>query len=783
MSQQDEAQNQQQDQDFMQRLTYLEDRIKNTPQNGYNKQNNAFDQSEQFIQQQQNQGQQQPGIQTQKKKSEDIIKSNEFNNQVLGTKTKQQTNKLQDEKKSNSPFQNKNNDQLINPFNNQPKLPLFSKKRQGSSSPMLSKDSMDRKQAQNMYIKQNQNPNLFDASQLEGYQSINNNNNPNLKNINIQQIQQMNEQEQDQYQRQQIQQQQLNFQKQSPYYGSTSGNVERDNYKSTSNSDKNSRNRSESEDSNDYSNDNNDLKCNEHSQEGIDSKLGEELKNNQKITQFFSFAVKRTSTSKTNEKFKSFQNKGNKTELINNKQQKQYTGCEIGENYDMNGQNRGQSSNTASVSENQAIRKMSEELQKKNEIIKQKEQQLLKIKQTLASKQNELEMTSQFYNNYQEKVKQITAQSKLELEQYKRNERKQEILVSKSRLGQIGQQRDGTQFKDIWIDESMKLQNRREHLEREKLLLIQKIKLDYEESNCRFGKNDLSIQEQWPLLQQRYQLLSLLGKGGFSEVYKGFDLVDMIPVACKIHQLNPNWSEQSKNSYVKHAVRESRIHQQFKHPNIVKLYDSVEIDQDAFSTVLEYCEGPDLAYYLKEQKALTEKEAKVLIKQIVSGLKYMHSFTPKVIHYDLKPQNILFHKGQLKISDFGLSKVMMENNETRMELTSQGVGTYWYLPPETFLSESQSYVGTKVDVWSLGVIFYEMIYGKRPFGNGMSQSKILEEKIILKSTQVQFPQKSPVQNFPISKECQDFIRRCLTYRYEDRWDIKEISNSPYLQKK
>lgn len=80
---------------------------------------------------------------------------------------------------------------------------------------------------------------------------------------------------------------------------------------------------------------------------------------------------------------------------------------------------------------------------------------------------------------------------------------------------------------------------------------------------------------------------------------------------------------------------------------------------------------------------LGEKEAKNTIKQILAGLKFLNEKSQKVIHYDLKPQNILFHKGLVKISDFGLCKIMSDD-ETKMELTSQGVGTYWYLPPECF---------------------------------------------------------------------------------------------------
>lgn len=94
----------------------------------------------------------------------------------------------------------------------------------------------------------------------------------------------------------------------------------------------------------------------------------------------------------------------------------------------------------------------------------------------------------------------------------------------------------------------------------------------------------------------------MLGKGGFSEVYKGYDLDELIYTAVKIHQLNPNWSENSKGNYIKHALRENNVHKELSHPNIVKLFDTVEIDANSFGTILEYCDGVDLSHYMKTHK-------------------------------------------------------------------------------------------------------------------------------------------------------------------------------------
>lgn len=118
----------------------------------------------------------------------------------------------------------------------------------------------------------------------------------------------------------------------------------------------------------------------------------------------------------------------------------------------------------------------------------------------------------------------------------------------------------------------------------------------------------------WPVLGKKYQLLNLLGKGGFSEVYKAYDLEQFKEVACKIHQLNPNWSETAKANYIKHALRETSVHKELSHPNIVKLYDTIEIDSNSFGTILEYCDGPDLSQYIKKYKQIPEKDAKLIIR-------------------------------------------------------------------------------------------------------------------------------------------------------------------------
>ncbi|XP_063359334.1 serine/threonine-protein kinase tousled-like 2 isoform X8 [Cydia amplana] len=324
--------------------------------------------------------------------------------------------------------------------------------------------------------------------------------------------------------------------------------------------------------------------------------------------------------------------------------------------------------------------------------------------------------------------------------------------------------------------EDADLQLEMEKLERERNLHIRELKRIHNEDQSRFS--------QHPVLSERYLLLMLLGKGGFSEVHKAFDLREQRYTACKVHQLNKDWKEDKKANYIKHALREYNIHKALDHPRIVKLYDVFEIDGNSFCTVLEYCNGHDLDFYLKQHKTIPEREARSIVMQVVSALKYLNEIKPPVIHYDLKPGNILLTEGnvcgEIKITDFGLSKVMDEENynpDHGMDLTSQGAGTYWYLPPECFVvGKNPPKISSKVDVWSVGVIFYQCLYGKKPFGHNQSQATILEENTILKATEVQFANKPTVSN-----EAKSFIRACLAYRKEERIDVFGLARHEYLQ--
>lgn len=295
---------------------------------------------------------------------------------------------------------------------------------------------------------------------------------------------------------------------------------------------------------------------------------------------------------------------------------------------------------------------------------------------------------------------------------------------------------------------------------------IKEFKRIYSEDQSRFNDH--------PVFQNRFVLLSLCGRGGFSEVYRAYDMHEFNYVACKIHQTNSSWDQAKRENFVKHASREYALQLRLKHERVVRLFHAFEIDPYTFCTVLEWCDGGDLDTYLKNNHHMSEAEAKSVMVQVFDGLHYLHSQAKPIIHYDLKPGNILYHNGRVKITDFGLSKIM-DSDSAEMDLTSQGAGTYWYLPPECFETAGIPKISTKVDVWSAGVVFFQLLFGTKPFGNDLSQRQIWTQSVISQVKAVSFPEKPRV-----SDEAKRFIAACLSPQPSSRPDVLTCLQHPFL---
>lgn len=198
----------------------------------------------------------------------------------------------------------------------------------------------------------------------------------------------------------------------------------------------------------------------------------------------------------------------------------------------------------------------------------------------------------------------------------------------------------------------------------------------------------------------QFNLKRLLGQGSYASVYKGKVIETGEPVAVKVIDKRIFTS----NFNIKNLHSEIEIMKKVCHQNIVQLYDVFQTNNNMY-IITEICDY-DLYHYLKEKRKLPEEEAVDFLRQIMRGIKYLSS--NNIIHRDLKPANILLKGTQCKISDFGFAKSMESENSFLKSI----VGTPLYMSPQ--LLQKQKYTN-KSDLWSVGLIFYEMLQGKTPW--------------------------------------------------------------------
>jgi serine/threonine protein kinase len=204
-----------------------------------------------------------------------------------------------------------------------------------------------------------------------------------------------------------------------------------------------------------------------------------------------------------------------------------------------------------------------------------------------------------------------------------------------------------------------------------------------------------------------YKLSRLLGEGGMGKVFLGEQLSTGAKVAVKI-LLN----EHLHNQYAKDSFRQdAMILSELRHKNIVRLVDFFE-DKLGHFMVMEAVDGIQLDQYItRERGLLPYEEAIGLFCQILDGLAYAHS--QGVIHRDIKPENILIDKkGQVKIIDFGIAKMLDSDKNLAKTMANQGVGTPLYMSPEQVKGEK---VNVTTDVYSAAIVFYFMLTGKNPY--------------------------------------------------------------------
>ena len=246
-----------------------------------------------------------------------------------------------------------------------------------------------------------------------------------------------------------------------------------------------------------------------------------------------------------------------------------------------------------------------------------------------------------------------------------------------------------------------------------------------------------------------YILETIIGKGNFSLVYRGINEVTNDFVAIKV-TLKETINKQPQ---LRHLIQaEVNILHQCSNENVVQLIDYIETNISCY-LIMEYCNEGDLRNYINSKDHLSESEAVDFLKQLLNGFKGLHEVN--AIHRDFKSANVLKKNGKLKIGDLGFGK--------QTDMANTCLGTSIYMAPEVLMNKTYT---NKADIWSLGVVFYEMLFGTFPY-IGKNDKEILT---CIEDNNLDLGK----FNIKISENCKDFLRRIFEIDQDKRIEWTEL---------
>ena len=265
-------------------------------------------------------------------------------------------------------------------------------------------------------------------------------------------------------------------------------------------------------------------------------------------------------------------------------------------------------------------------------------------------------------------------------------------------------------------------------------------------------------------INDRYEIIKTIGEGGMANVYLAKDTILDRDVAIKV--LRGDLASDEK--FVRRFQREALSASSLSHPNIVEIYDVGE-DDGNYYIVMEYVPGKNLKQVLKKRGNLTVSEVVDIMLQITSAMGLAHDSL--IIHRDLKPQNILMmDDGGVKITDFGIAMAL---NATQLTQTNSAMGSVYYFPPEQASGKGST---LKSDVYSLGIMMYELLTGSLPFrGDNAVEIALKHLKEPIPSVRTEFPNipqsveniiitataKNPKNRYNNANEMHDDLLTCL----------------------
>lgn len=259
-------------------------------------------------------------------------------------------------------------------------------------------------------------------------------------------------------------------------------------------------------------------------------------------------------------------------------------------------------------------------------------------------------------------------------------------------------------------------------------------------------------------VNERYEIIKTIGEGGMANVYLANDTILDRKVALKV--LRGDLSNDEK--FIRRFKREALSVSNLSHPNIVEVYDVGE-EEGNYYIVMEYIEGKTLKQLLQKRGALTLTEVIDIMSQLTDGLSHAHE--AYIIHRDIKPQNIMIEdNGLVKITDFGIAMAL---NSTQLTQTNSVMGSVHYLPPEQANGKGST---VKSDIYSLGILMYELLTGSVPFKGDNAV------EIALKHMKEKIPSIRK-QNPTIPQSVENIVLRATAKNPKNRYEtVREMYN-------
>lgn len=264
------------------------------------------------------------------------------------------------------------------------------------------------------------------------------------------------------------------------------------------------------------------------------------------------------------------------------------------------------------------------------------------------------------------------------------------------------------------------------------------------------------------VIAERFRIVSLIARGGMGKVYKA----EQAPLgrACAIKVLNPNYNGDADPEFHRRFFREASITSRITHPNSVTIFDYGKTDDDIYYMAMEFLDGQTLHQALRDAGTFHEERVGRIAQQICRALREAH--TLDVIHRDLKPANIfLMRHGDeddfVKVLDFGLVKHLSERPEEQLTQTGLFMGSPKYMAPEQIQG---GHVDARTDVYSLGIMMYEMLAGKVPFERPTSVNILMAHV-----GEPPPPMREVNPNLVCSPIFEDLVMRCIAKNPAERY--------------